>query len=82
MTQAPAYRIRAYRPGDESAILATFNRVFARVDPTFQPRTLEALPSAARGYRDRLQELAGVPIAMVSTGADRDETILRHDPFA
>ena len=49
---------------------------------TVGARTLEALPSAARGYLDRLQELAGVPIAMVSTGADRDETILRHDPFA
>ena len=51
-------------------------------ESTVGARTLEALPSAARGYLDRLHELAGVPIAMVSTGADRDETILRHDPFA
>ncbi len=37
----PAYELRAYAPGDEHAILATFNRVFARVDPNFVPRTLE-----------------------------------------
>ncbi len=34
------FHVRAYRPGDEHAILATFNRVFAAVDPNFQPRTL------------------------------------------
>jgi hypothetical protein len=33
--------IRKYQPGDEQAILATFNRVFARDDPNFLPRTLE-----------------------------------------
>jgi len=32
--------IREYRPGDEVEILATFNRVFGRVDVTFRPRTL------------------------------------------
>lgn len=41
MTSAPAYRIRAYEPGDEQQILAAFNRIFARVDPGFHPRTLE-----------------------------------------
>jgi hypothetical protein len=33
--------VRQYEPGDEHEILATFNRVFTRVDPTFRPRTLE-----------------------------------------
>ncbi|HEX6883262.1 MAG TPA: GNAT family N-acetyltransferase [Planctomycetota bacterium] len=37
---APAYQIRAYRPGDEHAILEAFNRIFAAVDPTFRARTL------------------------------------------
>jgi len=41
MTSAPPYEIRAFRPGDEQAILAAFNRIFARVDPTFRPRTIE-----------------------------------------
>ncbi len=33
--------LREYRSGDEVKILATFNRVFAAVDPTFRPRSLE-----------------------------------------
>ena len=32
--------VRTYQPGDELEILATFNRVFARVDATFRPRSV------------------------------------------
>ena len=41
MAEIPPYTVREYRAGDEHAILETFNRVFARVDPTFRPRSLE-----------------------------------------
>ncbi len=37
----PELTFRPYEPGDETAILDSFNRVFAGVDPTFQPRTEE-----------------------------------------
>ena len=39
------------------------------------------LPAAARRYLDRLEELAGVPLDIVSTGADREHTIVRRHPF-
>jgi adenylosuccinate synthase len=39
------------------------------------------LPENARKYLSRIQEVAGVPIDMVSTGPDRDETILLRHPF-
>ncbi|MDI6815957.1 MAG: adenylosuccinate synthase [Actinomycetota bacterium] len=39
--------------------------------------TYEALPKAARAYVDRLQELTGAPITMISVGPSRDQTILR-----
>lgn len=39
------------------------------------------LPAAARGYLERIEELIGVPIAVVSTGADRCQTIVRESPF-
>lgn len=35
------YTVREYQPGDEHSILTAFNRVFAAIDPTFVPRTLE-----------------------------------------
>jgi adenylosuccinate synthase len=39
------------------------------------------LPATAQAYLTRVQEVAGVPIDMVSTGPDRDETILLRHPF-
>ncbi len=40
--ELPPYTVREFEPGDEHAILATFNRVFAEIDPSFTPRSLEA----------------------------------------
>ncbi len=39
------------------------------------------LPPQAQRYLNRLSEVVGAPIAMVSTGADRDDTILLDHPF-
>lgn len=38
-------------------------------------RRLEDLPKAARAYLDRLSELVGCPIEIVSVGADREQTV-------
>ena len=42
----------------------------------------EKLPPAARAYLRALEELSGCPLAIVSTGPDRDATIVLRDPFA
>ncbi len=41
----------------------------------------DKLPKAARDYLARIEALCGVPIDMISTGPDRDETIVLHHPF-
>ncbi|HUW25315.1 MAG TPA: adenylosuccinate synthase [Gallionella sp.] len=41
----------------------------------------EELPSAARNYLERIAKVCGVPVDMVSTGPDRDETIVLRHPF-
>ncbi len=41
----------------------------------------EQLPLQARQYLERVQGLMGVPIDMVSTGPDRDQTIVLRHPF-
>jgi adenylosuccinate synthase len=41
----------------------------------------EDLPENARAYLERLQTLVGVPISIISTGPDRDQTIIRQNPF-
>src|SRR5437899_2639068 len=42
----------------------------------------EDLPENARRYVARLEEVSGVPAAIVSTGSERKDTILRHDVIA
>lgn len=44
-------------------------------------RKEEDLPQNARNYLKRLEDLVGVPIAIISTGPDREETIVRQHPF-
>lgn len=43
---------------------------------------LDALPEAARAYLARIEALCEIPIDIISTGPERDETILRRHPFA
>jgi len=44
-------------------------------------RNWDALPANAQRYLRRVAELVGAPVDIVSTGADRDETILLRHPF-
>ena len=44
-------------------------------------RTLDDLPPETRAYLDRIEEIAGVPIVLVSVGARREETIMVKDLF-
>ncbi len=51
-------------------------------ETTFGAKTWEALPKNAQHYLKRLEAVCGVPIAIVSTGPERDETIVLQHPFA
>jgi adenylosuccinate synthase len=50
-------------------------------ESTVGAKSLAALPANARAYIQRIEELVGVPIDMVSTGPDREETIVLRHPF-
>ena len=65
---------------------------FADVEPVYEEMpgwkestigvtSYDALPLNARNYLERLQKLAGVPIDIISTGPDRDQTIVLRHPF-
>ena len=69
-----------------------FADAFAEVEPAYEelPGWHEstagicdyaALPGAARRYLERVQELVGVPLDLISTGPDRDHTIVLRHPF-
>jgi adenylosuccinate synthase len=48
---------------------------------TYGISSYDDLPEGARRYLDRLAEVCNVPIDMISTGPDRDQTIVRKHPF-
>jgi len=50
-------------------------------ESTVGVRSYERLPKAARDYLARVAKLGGVPIDLISTGPDRDETIVLRHPF-
>ncbi len=65
---------------------------FAEVEPVYEEMpgwkestigvtSYGALPVNAQKYLARLQELAGVPIDIISTGPDREQTIVLRHPF-
>jgi adenylosuccinate synthase len=50
-------------------------------ESTVGVKTYAALPENARAYLKRLEEVTGTPIDIISTGPDRDETIILRHPF-
>ncbi|MGU7775500.1 adenylosuccinate synthase [Burkholderia sp. MR1-5-21] len=44
-------------------------------------RRLGDLPPAARRFIARVEAVAGVPISLITTGPERDDTIVLRDPF-
>jgi adenylosuccinate synthase len=78
--------------GEQCLDLPTNARQFARCRPIYKTlpgwkqstadcRTLEDLPPRALEYLKFLAELMEVPIAIVSLGASRDQTIIVEDPI-
>ncbi len=78
--------------GDRCEHFPTNARHFARCRPIYKTlpgwqvsttncRTLEDLPKQALDYLKFLAELMEVPIAIVSLGASRDQTIIVEDPI-
>ena len=65
---------------------------YARVEPVYEElpgwsestvgiTAYEGLPANARRYLERLEALVEVPIDIISTGADREQTIVLRHPF-
>ncbi len=69
-----------------------FVDAYAEVEPVYEElpgwkqstagiTELAALPANARRYLERIEALAGVPIDMISTGPDRERTIVLRELF-
>ncbi|HUF20587.1 MAG TPA: adenylosuccinate synthase [Burkholderiales bacterium] len=84
-----AYRIGA----QELDILPAGAELLAKCEPVYEEmpgwkdstvgiRRLEELPQVARNYLDRIARICEVPVDLISTGPDREETIVLRHPFA
>ncbi len=84
----------AYRVGgEETTALPAGAEALASCEPVYEElpgwsgstagiTSFEQLPEAARSYLKRIEELAGVPVDIISTGPDRDETIILRHPYS
>jgi adenylosuccinate synthase len=67
---------------DQAACAPIYEDLPGWRENTAGTRDFAKLPAAAQAYVRRIEALIGAPVAMVSTGADRDHTIVLRDPFA
>ena len=73
LTSVPASGTRLARCAPEFETLPGWSR------PTAGLRRFDDLPGEAMRYIHRIEEITGVPVALVSTGSDRHDTIIREE---
>lgn len=71
-----------YLESDSGEATPVYETVPGWGDATAKVESMDDLPAQARSYLARIEEICGIPIAIVSTGPDRVETIIRDNPFA
>ncbi|MEW5943624.1 MAG: adenylosuccinate synthase [Pseudomonadota bacterium] len=78
--------------GQISDILPVGAETLAECEPVYEEmpgwkestvgvKSLDALPAAARAYLKRMEAVCGIPVDVISTGPERDETIVLSHPF-
>lgn len=58
-----------------------YEELLGWMESTVGIKSYDSLPRAARDYLKRIEALAGVPIDLISTGPERDETIVMRHPY-
>ena len=69
-------------PEDETSFAEAkpvYEEITGWMTPTSGAKSEADLPAKARQYLERLEELSGVPFCLISTGPQREETILCED---
>ena len=66
---------------DQSRVKPIFEEMDGWDNTTFGARIWNDLPAEAIKYVKRIEELTGIPVSLLSTSPERDDTILVKDPF-
>jgi len=78
--------------GDVITVPPTAAEGYEQVEPVYEEMpgwsestvgatSVDALPANAKAYIKRIEEVTGVPVDIISTGPDRNETIILVNPF-
>ncbi|WP_439107385.1 adenylosuccinate synthase [Congregibacter sp.] len=67
---------------DYEGLVPVYETVPGWSESTVGAKSLDELPKAARDYISMIETVVGAPIDIISTGPDRMETIILHDPFS
>ena len=81
----PNGKIVEYAPlaaKDWEGIEPIYESMLGWKENTFGVTDVNQLPQNCRNYIKRIEEVTGVPIAILSTGPDRVQTMILQDPFA
>lgn len=74
-----------FYPPSETEVFAQCEPIYQELpgwqESTAQIRHFNQLPQNAQKYLLRIEQLAGVPIDIISTGPDRKDTIILRNPF-
>jgi len=63
------------------SVVPVYEELPGWTESTVGVQSLDKLPENARAYIKRIEELVGCPIDIISTGPDREETIVLRHPF-
>jgi adenylosuccinate synthase len=66
---------------DYEGLVPVYEEVPGWSESTLGAKTLADLPQQARNYIQKIEEVVGAPIDIISTGPDRLETIVLRHPF-
>ena len=83
-----AYELRGQRldhfpanQKDQAAVTPIYETLPGWTQTTKGAQSMDQLPCAAKAYVERLETLVGVPASIISTSPEREDSILRLDPF-
>ena len=66
---------------DQAKCTPIYEEMLGWSETTYGARSWAELPANAVKYIRRVEELTGIPVALLSTSPERDDTILVRDPF-
>ena len=67
---------------DYNRIIPIYEKIDGWDECTKGIKEFDKLPVNARAYISRIQTLIGIPIDIISTGPDRDDTVILNHPFS